>query len=88
MESRLPIDSQCETSATTLLLTVADMARLLGISTRSVWRLTRAGRCPKPVRLGRATRWRRREVEAWVSEGCRMENLASRPIGRGHPLGE
>jgi excisionase family DNA binding protein len=88
MESRQPIDSECDSSATTLLLTVTEVARLLGISTRSVWRLARAGRCPEPVRLGRATRWRRREVEAWVSEGCRMENRGSRPIGRGHPLGE
>jgi excisionase family DNA binding protein len=53
-----------------LLLTADEVAQLLGISTRTLWRLCSAGRCPPPLRIGGNTRWRRAEVECWVAEGC------------------
>ena len=50
-----------------LLLTVAQVAEALGsISTRSIWRLAATGELP-PIRVGRATRWRRADVEAFVA---------------------
>jgi len=56
------------------LLRVADVAALLGTSTRSVWRYSRAGRMPPPVRLTRRTvRWRAGELRAWLDAG--------RPLG-------
>jgi len=56
--------------AESLLLTADEVAQLLGISTRTLWRLSRGGRCPLPLRIGGNTRWRRSEVERWVTEGC------------------
>ncbi|NBV44148.1 MAG: DNA-binding protein [Planctomycetia bacterium] len=52
------------------LIDVAHFAELLGVSTRHVRRLVDAGKCPPPVRLGRACRWSRRVVEAWIADGC------------------
>lgn len=54
-----------------LLLTVEDVARLLKISIRSVWRLHSAGVLPDPVpwELG-SVRWRRTDIESWVVAGC------------------
>lgn len=53
-----------------LLLRVDEVAQLLGLSERSVWRMQSAGRLPSGVRLAGSIRWRRAEIEAWVDAGC------------------
>ncbi len=41
------------------LLTVRQVAELLGVHARSIWRLSQAGDIPAPIRLGeRVVRWR------------------------------
>lgn len=45
-----------------LLIDVREVARLLGISVRSVWRMTSRGDLPPPVRLGRSVRWKRASI--------------------------
>ena len=52
------------------MLTVHDVARMLNCSARTVYRLTDAGRMPRPVKLGALVRWRRENVENWISQGC------------------
>jgi predicted DNA-binding transcriptional regulator AlpA len=47
-----------------LALTVRDVAGLLGISERHVWKLHSTSRLPRPIRLGRSVRWLRRDIEA------------------------
>ena len=53
-----------------LLLTVEEVSQLVGISVRQIQRLKRWERFPKVVRIGSSVRWRRRDVEQWVAEGC------------------
>ncbi|QDS97083.1 helix-turn-helix transcriptional regulator [Adhaeretor mobilis] len=53
-----------------LLATPKQVADLLQVSTRTLWRMRSAGSLPTPVRLGAAVRWRRAEIEAWIREGC------------------
>lgn len=54
-----------------LLLSPADLARELGLSTRTVRRLDLEGRLPAPVRIGRAVRWSRDSVILpWIAAGC------------------
>lgn len=53
-----------------LLLTAAELARLLNVSTRTLWRLRSAGQLPQPVRFGGAVRWRLDDVRKWIAEGC------------------
>jgi excisionase family DNA binding protein len=60
-----------------LLITARKLAQLLGVSTRTLWRLRSAGQLPKPMRLGGAVRWRFDEVRAWIAGGCQ------RTAGRG-----
>jgi excisionase family DNA binding protein len=55
-----------------LLITAAEFASLLQVSTRTLWRLRSEGRVPEPVRLGGAVRWRLDEVKKWIAGGCRM----------------
>ena len=58
------------TSVTPLLLGAKQVGLMLGISRSTVHRLNAEGRLPRPVRLGRAARWRREELAQWVEAGC------------------
>lgn len=53
-----------------LLLSVQDLACVLAISVRSVWRRDSAGQIPRPVRIGRSVRWPHEEITDWVRAGC------------------
>ena len=53
-----------------LAIRAKELAALLGVSLRQVWRLNAAGKLPRPVRLGGAVRWLRKEIEAFVEAGC------------------
>ena len=52
------------------LLSVRDVAEVLAISVRSVWRLRAAGLLPEPVRVGGAVRWRRSQIDRWLDLDC------------------
>jgi len=53
-----------------LLIPDTVAAGLAGVS-RSTWaRLRAAGKLPPAVKLGRACRWRRREIEEWIAAAC------------------
>ena len=53
-----------------LLVDAATVAKLLSISTGTIYALSRTQRFPKPIRLGRAARWNLNELRAWVNCGC------------------
>lgn len=52
------------------LITAQELANLLQISTRSLWRLRSSGQLPLPVRLGGNVRWRLEEIRKWIADGC------------------
>lgn len=49
------------------LLTVNDVAKLLKLSTRSVWRLVKAKTIVEPIRIGGSIRWRPSDVATWIA---------------------
>ena len=51
------------------LLTVRQVARLLQVSPRQVWRLARTGALPPPLKIGGATRWRAADIERALAIG-------------------
>jgi excisionase family DNA binding protein len=55
---------------TPMLIAADEMANLLGVSERTLWRLLSAGKVPRPVRIGRSTRWRAAEVKQWIENDC------------------
>ena len=68
------------------LLTVNDVAKLLKLSTRSVWRLVKAKTIVEPIRIGGSIRWRPSDVATWIasipqSERSLEDNLT--PISAG-----
>ena len=56
------------------LLEIEDVAEMLRCAPRTVRRLANSGRTPGPIKLGRLTRWRRREIENWIAAGCPCED--------------
>ena len=52
-----------------LLFSVADLARVLGISRRTIWRLLEQGKLPQPSRLGTRPRWPTDEIRDWIKAG-------------------
>jgi excisionase family DNA binding protein len=52
------------------LLGVRQVADLLGVSGRHVYRLADGGRMPRPLKLGGAVRWDRDEIKRWIDSGC------------------
>lgn len=58
------------------MLCLKDVADLLGICTRTVWRLVQRGELPRPVKIGAASRWVYSELCAYIQ---RISGL--RPAG-------
>jgi excisionase family DNA binding protein len=56
-----------ETAGIARLLSKKELARLLGVSPRSVDRLVAAGQLPRPIKVGALSRWRRDDVEQWIA---------------------
>ncbi len=53
-----------------LAISAKELAELLNVSLRQVWRLTASGRLPKPMRIGGSVRWSREEILLWFRSGC------------------
>lgn len=53
---------------TPILLAVRDVAFLLGLGERTVWRLCGEGKLPPPISVGRSKRWTRQIIEEYVAE--------------------
>jgi excisionase family DNA binding protein len=43
---------------------------LLGVCTRTVWRLSDEGRIPGRFKLGGVVRWNKAAVDQWIKAGC------------------
>ncbi|MHC4064435.1 MAG: helix-turn-helix transcriptional regulator [Planctomycetota bacterium] len=51
------------------LFRAADVARMLSVSVRTVWRLRDAGGLPRPVRVGgNLIRWKRGDLENFLRD--------------------
>lgn len=53
-----------------LLMTVDDLARELRTSPKTIRRMDAAGRLPRAVKIGRAKRWPRATIVAWIAAGA------------------
>ena len=58
------------TNTVPVLINAEELARMMDVSERTLWRLLSGGKVPQPVRIGRNTRWRLAEVMEWIERGC------------------
>jgi excisionase family DNA binding protein len=59
-----------ESDQESVLLPASKIARMLQVSTRTLWRLLAAGKMINPIKLGRSVRWRKDELMKWIAAGC------------------
>jgi excisionase family DNA binding protein len=59
------------------LLRARDIAARLDISLPTVWKWTASGQLPAPFRVGRVTRWRKRDIERYLQSRCRRHPRCS-----------
>jgi predicted DNA-binding transcriptional regulator AlpA len=52
------------------LISANQLADLLCISERSLYRLKSTHLLPEPIRLGGNVRWRLYEIRKWIEQGC------------------
>ncbi len=52
------------------LLNTAEAAQLCNLGERSLWRHSRSGQAPRPVKIGGSVRYVRAELIAWIEAGC------------------
>ena len=62
-----------------LVVPAKEAARMLAIGESTLWRLSRAGKVPAPVKIGSATRWRIEDLRRHL--GCQ----ASQPTSASTP---
>ncbi|MCE3014842.1 MAG: helix-turn-helix transcriptional regulator [Pirellula sp.] len=56
------------------LVPATEFARLLHVSTRTLWRLQSLGNLPKPIRIGKSIRWNIQVIRNWIENGCPSVN--------------
>jgi len=61
-----------------LLLRASEVAGMLNISERTLWRMRSARQVPQPIRVGGTVRWQRLEIESWIADGCPKQDGDSR----------
>ena len=58
------------TGSERLAIPATEVAKKIGISLRHLHKLNTTGRLPRPIRLGRSTRWPVDELRAWIAAGA------------------
>ena len=53
-----------------LLVDSREAAKMLNVSSRTLWTLYNSGAMPKPIRIGRAIRFSYAALREWVDCGC------------------
>lgn len=48
------------------MIDAGEVATILKVSTRTVWRLVSADELPQPIRFGGNVRWQLADIEAWI----------------------
>jgi len=57
------------------LLSAKELATMLAVSVRTVWRLRSAGKLPKPIMIGASCRWKVSDIDGWLSVNCDMNRF-------------
>lgn len=81
-EGWLGSDRRDDSDGEPLLVTASQIATLMQISTRTLWRLLSGGKIPEPLRIGGAVRWRLDDVKNWIAAGCPVPKASSTQKGR------
>ena len=57
-------------TADMLLVNANDLAKMLSISVRHLWRMKSAKKLPKAIQIGNCVRWKLLSISEWLCLGC------------------
>jgi predicted DNA-binding transcriptional regulator AlpA len=77
IENKHSADSAAVRSDEAMLISADDLAHLLGVSKRQIWRLRSRGDLIEPIKIGSTTRWPLDAVREWIAVGCPRPNAHS-----------
>ena len=77
IENKKTQESSVARSGEALLISAEDLAHLLGVSKRHVWRLLSRGDLIEPIKIGSTTRWPLDAVREWITTGCPRQSAHS-----------
>lgn len=64
------------------LLTTKQAAKLVNVGERTLWRWSRSGIAPAPVKIGGAIRYRRDDLLEWIQADCpRTDGRGNQRVG-------
>ncbi len=69
-----PANVESDFSSLPSLLSADEVAKVLGVASRTLWRLKSKRAIPMPVKFGGNVRWRSKDLQKWLDEGCPANN--------------
>jgi excisionase family DNA binding protein len=61
------------------MLRIEQVAAMLAVSRRTVYRMLDAGQLPEPIRFGkRMLRWLSSQITEWIAKGCPARSSSKR----------
>ena len=54
----------------TQLLSAKELAEMLSVSKRQIFRLHSCGKIPRPLRIGGSIRWDAKMISEWIEQSC------------------
>jgi predicted DNA-binding transcriptional regulator AlpA len=61
-------NSAAESSALQVLFTFAILAAYVAMGRSRIYALINEGKFPRPLKIGRSSRWLKSEIDTWISE--------------------
>jgi predicted DNA-binding transcriptional regulator AlpA len=61
------------------MLTANEVATMLAIGVRSVWRKSQDGRLPPPIKMTGSTRWSKSTIRDWIAEQAKVVRGKTNP---------
>lgn len=58
------------TKQSAMLINAKELAEMLSVSARHIWRMKATGKLPKAVEIGNCIRWKLVEISDWLTMGC------------------
>lgn len=63
-------EKRSEGTIQSIAISARELAELLGVSLRQVWRLNATAKLPRNMQLGGSRKWSRTEIMNWFEAGC------------------
>ena len=58
------------TKESSLLVKAKDLAEMLSVSPRHIWRMKSSGKLPRAIEIGNCVRWKLVDISDWLTMGC------------------